>query len=294
MQLRTINSLYISLYFDVPRPKALLGHQHFHRLLDAIRDVYQLQKATFDNFYVSAAGSESSVMQRLKRELGDALNLPEGNENGDLLIRLRRANKGWETLIRITPRPHATRSWRVCNFEGALNGPVASAMIQLSNPTREDIVVNLACGSGTIMIERLFSTGVSKIIGCDNDGLALACARENLSASSVTGTDISLIHTDIKSLPLPSNFANRLYADLPFGQLVGSHQENVEQYPHIFDEAARIATSDAVFTVITHEVKLMESVLANNRSWYAQQIIKVSLRGLHPRIYVLSKLNGSQ
>ncbi|MEQ8673419.1 MAG: methyltransferase domain-containing protein [Aggregatilineales bacterium] len=294
MQLRTINSLYISLYFDVPRPKALLGHQHFHRLLDEIRDVYKLQKTTFDNFYISAAGSESSVMQRLKRELGDALNLPEGSENGDLLIRLRRANKGWEILIRITPRPHATRLWRVCNFEGALNGPVASSMIQLSKPSREDIVVNLACGSGTIMIERLLSTGVSKIIGCDNDELALACARENLNASFVTGTDLELIRTDVKSLPLPSNFANRLYADLPFGQLVGSHQDNIKQYPQIFDEAARIATPDAIFTVITHEVKLIESVLANNRSWYAQQIIKVSLRGLHPRIYVLSKRNGSQ
>ena len=38
-----------------------------------------------------------------------------------------RGGDGWETLVRTTPRPLATRYWRVCNYEAALNATVAHA-----------------------------------------------------------------------------------------------------------------------------------------------------------------------
>lgn len=292
LNLRTINSLYLALYFDIPRPKALLGHQHFHQLIDTIHEIFQWTTATYNDFYLSAAGSESSVLHRFKDELGKALHLPEGNENGDLLLRLRRAGKGWEVLVRITPRPHATREWRVCNFEGALNGPVAASMIHLSHPTNDDQVVNLACGSGTLMIESYAIAPSRQIQGYDMDCFALNCAAENIRASHYPQENFQLIQVDLHSLPLSSGSVNQIYADLPFGQLVGTHQENLDLYPQVLKEAWRIATDDALFTVITHEVKLMEKLLKEMPYWVAQQTIKITLRGLHPRIYVLRKRNG--
>lgn len=292
LNLRTINSLYLALYFDIPRPKALLGHQHFHRLIDTIHEVFKWNSATYTDFFLSAAGSESSVLQRFKDEMGMALHLPEGNENGDLVLRLRRSGKGWEVLIRISPRPHATREWRVCNFEGALNGPVAASMIHLSQPSNDDRFVNLACGSGTLMIERYGKAPAKQILGVDINAHALNCAAENIRTSHYPQENFQLIQADIRSLPLPSGFANQIYADLPFGQLVGSHQENLDLYPHVLKEAARIAAADALFTVITHEVKLMETLLKELLYWDTEQTFKITLRGLHPRIYVLRKRNG--
>lgn len=286
--LRTVISLYQVMQFEIPRPKALLGHEHFHRLVNAIQEQLDLQD--YDSLYVSAAGSESAVMQRIKTELGQYLNLEIGDEEGDLLLRMRRTPKtkqGWDILFRLTPRPLATREWRVCNYEGALNASVAAAIVKLTNPTEQDHFLNIACGSGTMMIERA-STQFATLSGCDISSDVLRCASENLSASNFD--DYTLLQSDAIQLPFMSQSIDKLVADLPFGQLVGSHDENEWLYPAILHEAGRIAKKKARFVIISHEIRLMDSILSNQHSWkLINPAIKITLSGLHPRIYVLER-----
>ncbi len=285
-----VNSVYMLLYYKIPRPKALLGHEHFQRLIGAIQAVRSVNdKKAFSDFYISAAGSHTSVMQRIKTEISNNINLPEGDETGDLLVRIRRNHKsGWEVLIRVTPRPHATRQWRKCNYEGALNAPTAHAMIALSKPTPHDTVINLACGSGTLMIERLLHKSANLVLGFDNHHLALDCASENMATAQLDGR-INLFNADIRQLPLSDDFATHLYTDLPFGQLVGSHEENLKHYPQIMEEAARICKINGIFTILTHEIKLIEKILEESTYWSIQNMVKITQRGLHPRIYMLKR-----
>jgi 23S rRNA G2445 N2-methylase RlmL len=246
--------------------------------------------SAFKSIYISAAGSDSTVMTRIKTELAVALNLDVAQDEGDLLLRVRptpKARDSWDVLIRLSSRPLATRDWRVCNMEGALNASVANAMTRLTNPTLQDTFLNIACGSGTIMIERLNLMGARQVIGCDIRDEALSCAKANILASS--HKNMQLLMCDGMSLPLADNSMDALCADLPFGQLVGSHQENEWLYPAIFTEAARVARADAHFVVITHEVRLMEKVLATLDSWRIKQVQMVTLGGLHPRIFVLER-----
>ena len=105
-------SVYHVQTFDVPRPKALLGDQHFRALTTQIDRVRQLSPKDYQSFYVNAAGSESSIMQRLRQILAASTGLADRPEQGDLLIRIRRSpgqESSWETLVRISPRPFATR-----------------------------------------------------------------------------------------------------------------------------------------------------------------------------------------
>ena len=78
-------------------------------------------------------------------------------------------------------------------------------------------------------------------------------------------------------------------ADLPFGHLVGSHDENEWLYPAILSEAARIARKDALFALITHEIRLMDGILSGYDEWKLIKMMKITLSGLHPRIYVLER-----
>src|SRR5947208_2669780 len=78
-------------------------------------------------------------------------------------------------------------------------------------------------------------------------------------------------------------------ADLPFGHLVGSHEENVALYPAILREAARVARREAPFVLITHEVRLTEALLAASPEWATDAMLRVTLGGLHPRIFVLRR-----
>jgi tRNA (guanine6-N2)-methyltransferase len=290
LRLRTSNSVYLVLHFAVPRPRALLGHEHFHRILTHIQLVRDIDPAAkFRSFFLSAAGAESSVMQRLKQEIAAQTGLVHGDENGDLLIRIRRSGEGWDVLLRLSARPLATRPWRVCNYEGALNGPVAYAMAVLLNASPDDVYVNLACGSGTLLIEQMSRQRGHRALGIDHSPDALACARQNIRAASLSH-HVDLLQADVRQLPIASHSVDLLSADLPFGQLSGSHTENQRLYPALLKEAARIARPGARFALITHEVRLIETLLNHSTEWKIETVQRVSLRGLHPRIYLLQSV----
>lgn len=292
LKLRSVIAVYQLLHFDIPRPKAFLGHQHFHRLLDVIDKITQITNPNdYKSLYINAAGSQSSVMLRLKEDLSRELGLSIADDEGDLLLRIRRtpkAKQGWDVLIRLTARPLATRDWRVCNFPGALNASVAHAMILMTKPTPQDIFLNIACGSGTILIERAENLPAKQIIGCDIDFEVLDCAKENVMISG--NQNIKLIHGNGARLPLPDVSVDALCADLPFGQLVGSHDNNIELYPAILKEAARVAKSGAIFAIITHELRLMERILQKDTNWLIKNQYKITLSGLHPHIFVLERI----
>lgn len=291
-RLKTVTAVYLVHQFPIPRPRALLGHEHFQALLRDITSIRTLHPTgTFQTLHLDAAGSNSSVMQRFREELALSTGLKADQQAGDLLIRLRRpidGSEGWETLIRLTPRPLATRSWRVCNLEGALNASVAHAVSLLTEPDERDVFLNIASGSGTILIERLSNAPARQAIGCDHDTPVLECARANMKHSSV-GEAITLTQADARALPFPRSSIDALCADLPFGQLVGSHEENRTLYPLILQEAARVAKPGARFVLITHEVRLMEAVLHQSHTWLTENVIQITLRGLHPRIFVLRR-----
>lgn len=290
LTLRTVQSVSLVQAFDVPRPRALLSNEFLPRIMQQIEVVRRISPHdAYRTFFVAAAGSETAVMQRIKEAIAAQTGLRLADDKGDLWIRIRPGRAGdWETIIRLTPRPLVTRPWRICNLEGALNAATAHAMILLTQPRPRDVFVNLGCGSGTLLIERLSYGGCHLALGIDRDADNLRCARTNVQASGYTD-NISLQRADMTRLPILTASVDVLCADLPFGQLSGTHRENEWLYPVMLDEAARVARAGARFVLITHEVKLMENLLRHNNSWLLEQTIRVNLRGLHPRIYVLQR-----
>lgn len=295
-KLKTIQALYSLERFMIPRPKALLGDQHLRILLRQLLEVVRSHNpGIIRTMHLAAAGADSSVMMRLKQTLRSSLGLQIDDEAGDLLLRIRRTpdEAGWETLARLTPRPLATREWRICDVPGALNATVAYVMSLLAAP-KGGVLCNLACGSASIMIEHL-GRGVSNVaIGIDNDSAMLSCASTNLGGA---GDDISnrahLVAANAIRSPFSDGTIEALCADLPFGQRVGSHELNRQLYPALLKESARIARPGASFVLLSHEVKLIRAILQGIDVWHLEREIPITLRGLHPHIYVLRRVNAS-
>lgn len=290
LSLRTVQSVSLVQSFAVPRPRGLLDNTNIRRIFAQLETVRRLSPPeSYRTFVIAAAGSETSIMQRIKATIAEATGLQNVDDKGDLWVRIRPGRAGeWEVLVRLSPRPLVTRAWRVCNFEGALNAATAHAMVMLTSPQPTDTVVNLGCGSGTLLIERLAHSTCRHALGFDHTADNLACAQANLAASAFARR-IDLFTADMTRLPLRASSATALVADLPFGQLVGSHQANQKLYPAVLEEAARIAQPGAKFVLITHEIRLLESLLPAYAQWVQERTVRVNLRGLHPRIYVLQR-----
>ena len=304
LQLRRTVAVHRVERFAIPRPKALLGHQNFETLTGLIKEALACHRpGSFETFYVSAAGSSSSVLTRIKAEIAAWTGLACTQEAGDLLLAVRRAQRpsssvsdsetGWEVAVRLSPRPLSARGWRVCDMPGALNGTVASTMMSLTCPSPEDRVLNLACGSGTLLIERLALGPLRRAVGCDIDAGALACARENLTASGDANA-VTLTRSDAARVPLPEGWATTVCADLPFGMLVGSHESNEALYPRLLAEAARLTMVGGSLAAITHELRLFERVAAAQEDkWRMTRVIPIKLPAssragyVFPRIYLL-------
>jgi tRNA G10 N-methylase Trm11 len=96
---------------------------------------------------------------------------------------------------------------------------------------------------------------------------------------------------DATKLPLADSSATVICADLPFGQLVGSHRENEVLYPRLFAEATRIAVPGARLVLLTHEVRLLERIARQHASaWREEEELPVRTGGMTPRVYLFRRL----
>lgn len=289
--LRTATALYEVLEFAVPRPKALLGHQNLTRVVRACQAVLTPQYKTIA---ISAAGKSTEVMQRLIAELATALHLQPSRDNGDLHLRIRRSTHlvdGWSVLIRQTPRPWATRAWRVENLPGSLHGPVAAALAMLADLRPQMRVLNAGCGSGTIAVEcRLIQPEV-RLIAVDIEWAHAQLTQKHLKAAMLSPS--AILSADVRALPFADASFDAVLSDLPFGQLMGRDSNLSNLYSAWLREAARVTIPDGRGIFLTHAVRLMMEVLAGAQGlWHVEKVMPITLNGLHPRIFLLKRRNG--
>ncbi len=292
---RLASAVYARLGFRVPRPRALLGDEHFRRLAGALRDTAG-SPPRFRGFRFAAAGSDSAVFRRLATALEGATGLAFDPEAGELLVRVRPDphGEGWEALIRLTPRPLSARPWRVCNRPGGLNATLAAAMNRLAGERPGDRYLNLMCGSGTLLVERFLAGPAAALTGLDVDEEAIACTRRNLGAAGA-GEACRLLAADLRSAPLPESGFDVIAVDLPWGDAVGSHQDNVRLHPAALEAAARLAAPGARLVLLTHELRLWRRVLSDQAlagpaPWRLDRELRVAHGGHFPHAYLLRRV----
>jgi predicted RNA methylase len=293
LTLSTIVASYLVLSFPVPRPRSLTSGEYFPQIVEAARIVQRVNAGSPTSFHFDAAGSSSPGYQRLAAELAAATGLRYDREQGDLVLRFRRADgqpEGWDILVRLSSRPLSSRPWRVRNFPGAVNAPIAAAMVRMTSPRPADRFANLMCGSGTLLIERLLACPAQVAVAVDNDSRALAACSENLGAAGLRDR-ATLVEGDIGG----GEWARRgpfdvIMADPPWGTLLGSHETSEALHTALLERAHVAAAPGARLAVITHEVRVMERCLRQAEELWAQRdVVRVFQMGHHPRVYLLTK-----
>ena len=297
LRLRSATAVHLVEHFAVSRPRALLGHEHFNRLLGTIREVLGLHpQGAFKTFRVSAAGSDTGTLRRLRMDLGAALGLEDRADEGHLHLSIRRpaSGIGWDVLIRLTPLPLSARPWRVRNRPDAPNATIAHSMALLAEPRNKERFLNLCCGSGTLLVERLRLGPAACAIGVDIEPAALDCAERNIEAAGV-GQVVNLIRGDVRRVPLPSRSFDTIVVDLPFGMLRDTSHELDTLYDEALQEAARLLVAGGAFVVITARRRLLEDALGKSAGDWKREAefpLRVSFRGgyITPAISLLRRV----
>lgn len=288
-KLKRVVAIYLLKSFNVPRPKALLGDQYFRQLTQAIDIVQTASEHDFTSFRFEAAGKTSPVFQRLAEALSKALNLPFDEENGDLMLRIKPSTTGWDVLIRLTPRPLSSRKWRTCNLPGGLNASLAVVMNDLARLMPNERYLNAMCGSGTLLIEQALANKGAQLTGVDIRQEALDCSQSNSETAELN--NINLIQADATQLDFPDKYFNAITADLPWGDAVGTHKKNTNLYPAFLNEMARVSRKNARLVVLTHEIKLFDKLMQEDKHWFVKKSHQVAQSGHNPRVYLLNKKN---
>ena len=279
--LRSLIAVHLVHTFDIASPRALLGHENLETLVALLGQVRALHaNSVFSTFRISAAGADSLVFARLKESIADAVGLTHCDGPSDLQLAVRRRpnrRPGWQLLVRLTPRPLASRAWRVRDYPAALNAAIASVMVGLASPSASHNFVNLCCGSGTLMIERLERAPAAFVAGVDFSAHALECATDNIRAAGYDDR-CSLLKGDVGHIPLPAASVHELVADLPYGMFAGGEGDVERVHSVALREATRLAAPQAGLVVISVRKRLMESVLDQLRGeWEGLRTIPLRL-----------------
>ena len=270
------------------RPRTLLSPEHLAHLARDLSSVRSITpKERFTGLRWDAAGSGSPTMLRLGHSLAEQLDLPFQNDTGDLVVTLRPGDDGWEALYRVGSRPLGTRAWRRVNYRGSLNATVAAALVELTEPSPHDSFLNLMCGSGTIMIERLQRSGARIVVGVDQSDIALSAAAQNCAGAGVRER-IMLLKGDATRLPFEDGSFDQLCVDLPWGESMGSRESNEALYRATFEESHRLCRPGGRLVVLSQDQRALEAVATNTAgSWQLIGQRSFEQRGFRPecRVY---------
>ncbi|MBX7142831.1 MAG: methyltransferase domain-containing protein [Oligoflexia bacterium] len=295
LKLRLPVAMFKLVYFKLPRPQSLLQGQAKQIFARELRSVLtSAAKGTFKAFRIGAAGSDSPAFQRIASFIREQTGLVQDQEDGDLVIRFRRSavkNFGWDMLMRLTARPLSARAWRKENFPGALNACIAAAMLEDCSASSPKRLVNLMCGSGTLLAEAAALAEETdteiELTGVDINEEVLSKAHKNLATIKAP---VKLIKADCARLPFSDQSFEALCADLPWGRRVGEKADLPQLYAATLKEAARIAAPDAKLILITQGIDELEQALQSQSNWQVIKTLRVKQRDYKPKILWLKHI----
>ena len=203
--------------------------------------------------------------------------------------------------IRLSDRRMRHRTYKRVHTPASLRPTLAAAMVYLSRPRPDDRFCDPMCGAGTLLAERVQAGPYRLLVGGDIAPEALRAARANLRslarALPVSAWQLddlrggTVLHEwDAQGLSLRTGSLNVVVSNLPFGEQIGSHQENPVLYDRFFSQLTRVLERGGRAVLLTSERDLMRTLIERCPSFRRERQVLVGVLGQAARIYVLRRI----
>lgn len=184
--------------------------------------------------------------------------------------------------LRLTDASYRYRGTERRFAPAALRPTVAHAFVWLSRPEASDVFLDPCCGSGTILAERL-AYPARRILGGDVSEEAVRAARQN--APSIE-TDVR--RWDARRLPVDSGSVDKIVSNLPFGRQISVPEQIGDLYRDIVREMDRVLKRTGMAVILAdNEASLLRA--AEPSALHVSEIVPLSLKGLHPKLFIFTK-----
>jgi 23S rRNA G2445 N2-methylase RlmL len=295
MNIEHLKSLRIAdnFYLVITELKIGLHRVHLQQLCDQIFHLNLkpfLKKGTY--YYVNASRKGSHTYSRFEAAKvameGIKKRYPHkkvsANNQYDVEFRLDINDRRGLFSLKLTNASYRFRRNNRRFSTASLLPTVAHAMVSLSNPVEQDVFIDPCCGSGTILSERL-SYPFTYIGGGDIDHKALEVAKENLK-----DTFAEVTCWDARELDFADASIDKIVTNLPFGRQISFGRETNKMNQAILSEIDRVLKIQGKSVILTEN---WDDILQVAESLHLRLIntFPLSLKGLHPTIYVFEKFS---
>ncbi|MBQ9950290.1 MAG: methyltransferase domain-containing protein [Clostridia bacterium] len=153
--------------------------------------------------------------------------------------------------------------------------------------TEDAVVLDMCCGSGTMLFEREKAKPCKRLLGVDISEKAILAAKEN---AKTAGANVFFYNTDCRRFSLHER-ADEIISNLPFGNRVGTHTDNVRLYDDLFMLMPKWLKKGGIAVLYTMENTLLMQKIRENSRFELLRCIKTEAGGLMPSVAVL-RLKG--
>ena len=220
--------------------------------------------------------------------------LPKGNAPSHYALELRVECKGsvCDVFLRPASVPDERFAYRKKALPASIAPATAACLARLATDTWRmshaegfPTAFDPFCGSATLLIELAKYAPVAGLLGTDIKLAALDAARENCAAA---GVQARFIQKDCTRFAPKSPF-DIVLTNLPFGNRVGTHENNEALYRAFVRRLPEFLNDGGVAALYTAEYRLLQACVAREKRLAPVARLRTEAGGLLPWVFVLQK-----
>jgi tRNA (guanine6-N2)-methyltransferase len=189
--------------------------------------------------------------------------------------------------LRLSTNQDRQHGGRTVERAAALRPSVAAAMVWLSRPTDDDVVLDPMCGSGTLLLERAMTGRYRQLLGGDNDPQAVTAALANFGPRHQPRR---IERWDATQLPLADASVTTVLCNLPWGRQIGEQAAMPRLYQGVLAEATRVLGSGGRMVLLTSEWAALKAALRNQPELRLERTVSnVNILGRRADIFMITR-----
>ena len=210
------------------------------------------------------------------------------NSPSDYEVELRieqRQNGGANLYVKLFTLVDSRFDYRLGALPASMHPATAAAVLRsvkghLSPNAR---VLDPCCGSGTFLIERGLLSRCASLTGVDIAHAAIDIARKNAEAAN---SPAKFIANDCLRFTVERPY-DEIVANLPFGNRVGSHEDNRQLYAGMLDRLPKWIKPGGIAVLYTMEYTLLKNLIRERPRLNLLSQMRTEAGGLMPTVFVV-------